>query len=376
MAGDDGQEKTEQPTGKRLADAHKRGQVPRSREMGTLFVLLSGVLALWAFAKPLGEAMKKVMQMSFTLTKDQVFAEDEMRRLFAFNIDVVAIPLLSICVIVFVAAFIGNVAIGGFNFSQKAMTPTFSKLNPLSGIKRMFSLNSLVELIKSILKVSFISFFCYSMLSGKVNQIFALSFSDPLVAIYHAISLLFHFMLVIVLAMLPIVLIDAPYQLWHYKQQLRMTKQEVKDEFKEQEGNPQIKSKIRHMQFEMAARRMMGNVPKADVVVTNPTHYAVALSYDPEGSLAPVVVAKGVDEIAAKIKEIAYEYDVPVLALPPLARSLYYTTDLDREIPRGLFKAVAQVLAFVLGMKNFKEGKGRRPRDLDPNLPIPDELRF
>ena len=184
-------------------------------------------------------------------------------------------------------------------------------------------------------------------------------------------------MLFIVCAMVPIIMLDVPFQIWQYRQQLRMTKQELKDEMKETEGNPQIKSRMRRMQYEMAARRMMAKVPTADVVVTNPTHYAVALSYDPEGELAPIVVAKGVDEVAEKIKEIAREYGIPVLQLPPLARSLYYTTDLDHEIPRGLFQAVAQVLAWVLGTKAYNEGRNpNKPRDLDPNVPIPDELRF
>jgi flagellar biosynthetic protein FlhB len=189
--------------------------------------------------------------------------------------------------------------------------------------------------------------------------------------------LLLQFMIIVVCAMLPIVLIDVPYQKWHYLKQLRMTKQEVKDEYKNTEGNPQIKGKIRQLQYQMAARRMMAKVPQADVVVTNPTHFAVALSYDPDGALAPVVVAKGVDEVAEKIKEIARETNIPVIPIPPLARSLYYTTELDNEIPRGLFKAVAQVLAWVMGMKAFKEGKSQqRPRDLDMNPEIPDELRF
>ena len=184
-------------------------------------------------------------------------------------------------------------------------------------------------------------------------------------------------MVIIVCSLCPIVLLDVPYQKWNYIKQLRMSKQEIKDELKDTEGNPQIKGKIKQLQYQMAARRMMKKVPEADVVVTNPTHYAVALKYDPNGTTAPLVVAKGVDEIAEKIKEIARESEVPVIPLPPLARSLYYTTDLDCEIPRGLFKAVAQVLAWVMGMKSFKEGKSKqRPRDLDMNLPIPDELKF
>lgn len=317
------------------------------------------------------------MEHSFSLSREQVFDLYEMGRVFYQNLFAIAIPLLVICGIMLIAAFFGNIMIGGMNFSTEAMMPKFDKLNPLNGIKRIFSLNSVVELIKSIAKVLCIGLICYFLLSGRINQILRLSYIDIFSAVRDAFSILFWFMLIIVCAMIPIVLIDVPFQMWHYKHQLRMTKQEVKDEYKDIEGNPEIKGRIRKMQYQMAARRMMAKVPTADVVVTNPTHYAVALSYDPNGTTAPLVVAKGVDEVAEKIKDIARECAVPVIPLPPLARSLYYTTELDHEIPRGLFKAVAQVLAWVLGMKAYKEGKSQqRPRDLDPDLPIPDELRF
>lgn len=376
MAADDG-EKTEQPTGKKLSDAKKRGQLPRSREAGTLFVLLSGVIALWAVSSLLGRGMRDVMVNSFQLTRDQLFTIDEMARIFRQDLGAIAIPVIALALIVFICALAGNILLGGFNFSGQAATPKFSKLNPLSGVKRIISLNSLIELIKGIAKVAFIGAFCYLVLSGAAGTIMKLSYINPMEGIHQAITLLFHYMLIIVCSMIPIVLIDVPFQKWNYTRQLRMTKQEVKDEFKETEGNPQIKNKIRQKQFQLASRRMMENVPKADVVVTNPTHYAVALKYDPKGALAPQVTAKGVDDIAEIIKRIARETDVPVIPIPPLARSLYYTTDLDHEIPRGLFKAVAQVLAWVMGMKAFKEGKSKvRPRDLDTDLPIPEELRF
>lgn len=373
----DSGEKTEEPTGKKIQDARKKGQVPRSREAGTLFVLLSGVIAIWIFSSSLGIGVRNIMLRSFSLTREEIFAKEEMFAIFSFGVMQIAIPLICITAIMLLFAVIGNIMLGGFNFSQEAMMPKFSKLSPLKGIARIFSLNSVIELIKSILKVTFIGAFCYFILKSKLDKILSLSFINPLSAIYEAINLLYVCMLIIVLAMVPIVMIDVPFQIWNYKKQLRMTKQEIKDEYKEQEGNPQIKSKIRQMQYQVAARRMMQDVPTADVVVTNPTHYAVALKYDPDGPEAPIVVAKGIDEIAMKIKEIAYETNVPVLELPPLARSLYFTTDLKAEIPRGLFQAVAQVLAWVLGMKNFKEGKTpNKPRDLERNLPIPDELRF
>lgn len=376
MAESDGQEKTEQPTSKRLSDARKKGQIPRSREAGTLFVLLSGVIALYVLAPFIGKGFVGVFNTSLQLTRDQVFTIDEMKRVFLTDLMLVAIPLFTACMIMLIFALIGSIFLGGISFSQEAMMPKFSKLNPLAGLKRMISLNSLVELVKSIAKVTFIATLSYFIIKAYTPDILSLSYIDVNSAISKAINLLFILMLVIVCAMVPIVLIDVPFQIWNYHKQLRMSKQEIKDEYKEVEGNPQIKNRIRRMQYEMASRRMMSNVPEADVVVTNPTHYAVALSYDPNGSLAPVVVAKGIDEVAEKIKEIAREYDIPVLTLPPLARSIYYTTDLDKEIPKGLFKAVAQVLAYVLGMKAFKEGKSPKPRDLDSNLPIPDELQF
>lgn len=373
----DNDEKTEQPTGKKLSDARNKGQVPRSKEAATFIVLLAGVLSLWAFAGMLGKSIRQIMNNSFNLTRDQIFYEDEIRRLFVANVTEIALPILCISVILFFCGIWGNIFVGGFNFSHEAYQPKFDKLNPINGIGRIFSLNSLVELLKGILKVAFIGAFCYFALSGRISEVLTLSYLDPIGAIRRAMILLLQFMIIVVCAMLPIVLIDVPYQKWHYLKQLRMTKQEVKDEYKNTEGNPQIKGKIKQLQFQMAARRMMAKVPAADVVVTNPNHYAVALSYDPNGTLAPVVVAKGVDEIAEKIKEIARETNVPVIPIPPLARSLYYTTELDTEIPRGLFKAVAQVLAWVMGMKAFKEGKSQqRPRDLDMNPYIPDELRF
>lgn len=373
----DGQEKTEEPTGKRISDARKKGQLPRSREAGTFFVLLSGVLSIWLMSSFLGKGMTAMMKNSFELTREQAFDLTELARVFYQNIFLVAIPLIVICGIMLIAAFFGNIMIGGMNFSSEAIMPKFDKLNPLNGIKRMVSLNALIELIKSIAKVSCIGIICYWLLSSRINEILRLSYIDPYSAVHDAFVILFWFMLIIVCAMIPIIMIDVPFQFWNYRQQLRMTKQELKDELKDTEGNPQIKSRIKRLQYEMAARRMMSKVPKADVVVTNPTHYAVALSYDPDGQLAPLVVAKGVDEVAEKIKEIAREYNIPILQLPPLARSLYYTTDLDHEIPRGLFQAVAQVLAWVLGVKAYKNGKSPNPpRDLDTNLPIPDELKF
>ena len=377
MAESEGQEKTEDPTSKRLRDARTKGQIPRSRESGTFFVLMSGVIGLFVIAPYLGLGMKEAFQVTSSLTREQAFDINEMSRVFVQAFSSIGIPLLFLCLFTFLSALIGNIFLGGLNFSTQALMPKFNKLNPISGFKRMFSLNSLMELTKSLLKVICIGSICYLMVSTHLNEIMRLSYINPAEAAAEAMMTLFFFMVVIVCAMIPIVLIDIPWQIHHYREQLKMTKQEVKDEYKDIEGNPQIKSRIRRMQYEMASRRMMSDVPKADVVVTNPTHYAVALRYDPLSPLAPVVVAKGVEEIAEKIKEIAYAYEIPVMQLPPLARSLYFTTQIGHEIPKGLFKAVAQVLAYVMGMRSYREGRSKRPpREIDRNLPIPEELRF
>ena len=346
----DNDDKTEQPTGKKISDARNKVQVPRSKEAGTFFVLIGGVLSIWAFSSLLGSGLRQIIMNSFSLTRDQIYSVDEFRRIFVQNILSIGIPIIGIALCVFVLAIIGNIMIGGYNFSKEALKPKFNKLNPVTGIGRIFSLNSIIELVKGIFKVVFIASFCYFALSGRIHEVMGLSYIDPHAGIKRAISLLFQFMVIVVCAMIPIIMIDVPYQKWHYLKQLRMSKQEVKDEYKDTEGNPQIKGKIKQLQFQMAARRMMQDVPTADVVVTNPTHFAVAIKYDPDGETAPLVVAKGVDEIAEKIKEIARESDVPVIPIPPLARSLYYTTDLNKEIPRGLFKAVASLLAWVMGM--------------------------
>lgn len=376
MAGSDGGEKTEQPTGKKLKDARNRGHVPRSKETGTLFVLLAGVLGLFALSSLFADGLRDMMFLSCSLSREQIFHEDQMLRVFIQCVLALMPPIAGLAIIIMVFGLFGNTFLGGVNFTSRALGFKTSKFNPVNGIKRIFSLNSLMELVKGIAKVLCIGFFCYFAISWGAPLLMSLSYMDTMTAIKQGFWLLFWMALLIVCAMIPIVLIDAPFQKWNYIRQLRMTKQEIKDEYKETEGNPQVKRKIRRMQYSMAARRMMQKVPKADVVVTNPDHYAVALSYNPLGLKAPVVVAKGVDEIAEIIKDIARRCNVPIVPAPPLARSLFYTTELDHEIPRGLFKAVAQVLAWVMGMKAYKEGKGNRPRDLNKNLPIPPELRF
>lgn len=376
MAENDGQEKTEEPTDKRLSDSRKKGQVPRSREMGTLAVLLSGVIGLWLFSPFFMDAFKEIFQIGFVVERKDIFSPDFMMHSLLSSIGIMALPVAMLGLFVIFCALIGNIMIGGYNFSMQVIAPKFNKISPLTGLKRIFGINSVVELIKSILKVLFVGSIAYALISASLSHILQLpSYKFP-DCIFDALHLILYITIGIICALIPIAGIDSWFQKWHTHEQLKMTKQEVKDEMKDTEGKPEVKSRIRRLQIEMATRHMMQEVPKADVVVTNPTHYAVALRYDQfKPHAAPVVVAKGVDQIALKIREIAESNNVVIIEAPPLARAIYYSTDLDRTIPEGLFSAVAQVLAYVFQLKMYKARRGLAPRPLAKDLPIPEELQ-
>lgn len=376
MAEADGQEKTEAPTGRKLDEARNKGQIPRSKEMGTAVVLLTSLVGLFVISRPLGEALQAIFIRNFTLNRQDIFDPWTMIQFLVADIQSLAFPLLSLFFIVVVAAIIGNLLLGGANFSGEAMLPKLSKLSPIAGLKRMFGVQSLVELIKSIAKVAFIGLLSWSWVMGQLPHILELGQRQLPFAIFDALELCWWAALMICCALLPIVAIDIPFQIWNHTRQLRMTKQEIKDEHKNSEGKPEVKGRIRRLQYEMANRRMMAEVPKADVVVTNPTHYAVALKYDRLNGKAPVVIAKGGDEIAMKIREIATAYNISIVASPTLARSIYYTTKLDGEIPEGLFVAVAQVLAYVYQLQAFRQGRGQAPKKLADDLPIPSQFRY
>ncbi|PSJ46255.1 flagellar biosynthesis protein FlhB [Zobellella endophytica] len=376
MAESDGQERTEQPTEQRLRQAREKGQIPRSKELGTAAVLLSAAAGLLMISGPLGRAMSRVFEQNFRLERAAVFDPEAMMVALRDSVLSLMWPLLGLFALVLVAALVGNTLLGGFNFSTQAMMPKLSRMSPLAGIKRMFGLQALVELLKSIAKVVFIATFAVWLLWGQFDHILQLSDHTLPAAMVSALELLLWMGLLLCLALLPIVAIDVPFQRWNHNRQLKMTLQEVKDEYKNTEGKPEVKGRIRRLQQEMANRRMMAEVPTADVVVVNPSHYSVALRYDKDkpGS-APVVVAKGLDEIAFKIREIAREYQVPVISSPALARAIYHSTRLDKEIPDGLFVAVAQVLAYVFQLNAWRKGQGRKPVPLKDELPIPDEYR-
>ena len=237
-------------------------------------------------------------------------------------------------------------------------------------------MQSVVELLKSILKVAVVCGCAYILLNIYFPDIMALSLMTAPMDIETAMDLLAWMFFGLCASTILVAAVDAPYQKWHHMQQMLMSKQEVKDEYKNTEGNPEVKGRIRSMQMQMSRRRMMQEVPKADVVVTNPTHYAVALKYEHGKQRAPVVVAKGVDDVAMFIRQIADANGVPIIRSPALARSVYHTTDLDHPIPEQLFSAVAQVLAYVYQLKNYKKGKASKPKPLARELPIPDEFKY
>ncbi|MGX5835696.1 flagellar biosynthesis protein FlhB [Aeromonas piscicola] len=373
---DTDQERTEQPTGKRLQQAREKGQIARSKELGTASVLLAAVFGLLMVKESLAGAMVKILTIGFTLDRDQAFDPNAMGAMVPALLRELLHPLGLLFMLVAIAAFIGNTLMGGMNFSSEAMLPKWSKLSPLNGLKRMFGVQSLVELIKSIAKVVFITLFAWWMLSSQFNHLLNLSLEGYPGGIIDALDLLLWMLIILCCALIPIVAIDVPFQQWNHMRQLKMTKQEVKDEFKDSEGKPEVKGRIRRLQMEMAMRRMMGDVPKADVVITNPTHYSVALKYDTaKPGAAPKVVAKGTDEIAMKIREIAREYEIPIMPSPGLTRAIFHSTEIGHEIPEGLFAAVAQVLAYVYQLKKFRRGRGRRPNPLATELPIPPEFR-
>ena len=376
MAESDGQEKTEQPTEQRLRQAREKGQIPRSKELGTAAVLLSGALGLMMVGDGLGYAMSQVFTRNFSIDRAALFDPQTMLPALSDSLLGLMWPLLGLFAIVLVAALVGNSLLGGVNFSSQAMMPKLDKMSPAKGLKRMFGVQAMVELLKSVAKVLFIATLSISVLWGQFDNILRLSNETLPMAMVDAIELVLRMGLLLCMALLPIVAIDVPFQIWNHTRQLKMTLQEIKDEYKNSEGKPEVKGRIRRLQQEMANRRMMGEVPEADVVVVNPTHFSVALRYDKfSPGAAPKVVAKGQDEIALKIREIAREYEVPVISSPALTRAIYFSTKLDGEIPEGLFVAVAQVLAYVFQLNNWRKGQGNKPIPLKEDLPIPDEFK-
>ncbi|EHD2240505.1 flagellar biosynthesis protein FlhB [Vibrio vulnificus] len=375
MAESDGQERTEEATPRRLQQAREKGQVARSKELASVSVLVIGAVSLMWFGESLARALFKAMGRLFSLSREEIFDPSKLFDIASGALSALLLPLLLILFALFVAAAIGSAGVGGISFSVEAATPKLSKMNPLSGIKRMFGLQSWVELIKSILKVALVTGVAIYLIQASQEDLIQLSLDVYPQNIFHALDILLNFVLLISCSLLIVVAIDIPFQIWQHADQLKMTKQEVKDEYKDTEGKPEVKGRIRMLQREAAQRRMMADVPTADVIVTNPEHFSVALRYKQNSDRAPVVVAKGTDHMAMKIREVAREHDISIVPAPPLARAIYYSTELEQQIPDGLFTAVAQILAYVFQLKQYRKRGGHRPKLKDYDLPIPPDLR-
>tara|TARA_Y100000748_G_scaffold292051_1_gene280153 strand:- start:3996 stop:5126 length:1131 start_codon:yes stop_codon:yes gene_type:complete len=369
-----GQERTEEPTGKRLKESRDKGQVARSRELNTLAVVMVAAIGLLMLGPAMAQKLMNIMSFNFSIEREALYSNDSMGlHLFASvgeGLEVLG-PLFFLLL---VASIVGPVMLGGWLFSVSSLAPKFERMNPLAGLKRMFSLKALVELLKALGKFLVVLGAALLVLHLRTEDLLSMGQESLHAAVVHCAWVLGSSLLTLSASLILIAAVDVPFQLWDHKQKLRMTKQEVKDEFKDSEGKPEVKGRIRQLQREMAERRMMGKVPQADVVITNPTHFAVALKYDPLSTGAPVLLAKGADLVAQRIREVAGEHQIVVLESPPLARAVYYSTELDREIPAGLYLAVAQVLAYVFQLRQFRAGQGKRPGPM-PEPPIPDDLK-
>lgn len=367
----DGTEKSEEPTEKKIREAREKGQIPRSRELTSLAMTLGAAIFLMFYG---GQMMQDFSKIGIDgLSFDRVHAFDEKmlwNRVLGMVVDAIflTLPFLFLMILIAITA---PALLGGWNFSSQAMAPKLSKLNPISGIKRMFSLNALMELLKAFGKFALVSAVAIYFLYVSYYEVLGLGTEPLKLALAHAGEIIVEAFIFVSLSLIVIAAIDVPFQVHQHTEQLKMTKQEVKEEFKNTEGNPEIKGRIRQMQRQMSQQRMMQSVPEADVVVTNPTHYAVALKYDPESMAEPVVLALGVDFIAAQIRTLAKEHDVPLVEAPPLARALYYNAEIDQPIPYELFRSVALVLSYVY---QLKEGKSVKATDFS-DIAIPEGMK-
>ncbi|MGO2233337.1 MAG: flagellar biosynthesis protein FlhB [Marinomonas sp.] len=371
---EDGSEKTESASSKKLQDARNKGNLPRSKDLSSALLLIVAAATIYGTGTLLVRDLAVLFDFNFLVERADVF--DLSRMVFHLYESVVAMmdSMVLLMAVLAVAGIVGSIALGGLNFSWEPLTPKLSKMSPIAGLKRMFSVQSLVELFKSIAKVTLVGIVSVLVVNYFLPETLGLTFQSIELAIAHGIDIVIWSFVFVSLALALIAAIDVPFQVWSHKEKLKMTKQEVKDEYKQQEGDPLVRGRIRQMQRQAAMNRMMSDVPSADVIITNPTHFSVALKYDQAGGAAPVLLAKGGDFIALKIREVGNHYDIPVIQSPALARAIYHHTEIGDEIPQGLFKVVAQLLAYVYQLRNARMG-ALRPETM-PNLDVPDEFQW
>lgn len=372
--GDSSEERTEEATPRRQEEARRKGQVARSRDLTMTLALIAGTASLILFSSGLLRAFQAIATSNLKLAREEIFDTHALGIHLGQAIWTGMGAIVGPLTVMFVATIFGSILIGGFLFSWEALIPQWERMNPLSGMKRMFSLRALLELLKAVLKFVLVGICCILILRSRRGEIMGLADEAVPAVFFHVTRLVGYAFVWMSASLVLVALIDAPAQWFTFMKELRMTRQELKEEYKDTEGKPEVKARLRQMQRKMAEARMMAKIPKADVVITNPTHYAVALKYEADKDGAPILVAKGADHMAMQIRKIATEHQVTIVEAPPLARSIYHTTDLDREIPTGLYMAVAQILAWLHQLKRFKGGRGRHPGCI-PEVDIPDDLR-
>ena len=373
MAEESDLEKTEPASPRRLEKAREEGQVARSRELGTFVMLATGLGCLWASSGLMADHLGSALRSSLQFERASAFDASRMMAHAGSTIVYALQALVPLLAAMMVAALVAPMLLGGWLLSGKSLLPKLSKLNPVAGLGRMFSTETLAELIKTLVKSLLVGSLAWWVISRNLPVIMGLMGEPVHEALAHTLHLVARTCAVIIGSLLLVAAIDVPYQLWSHHKKLRMSREDLRQEQKESDGDPRVKAQIRRQQQQMAKRRMMAEVPKADIIVTNPTHFAVALKYSDSDMRAPRVIAKGTDLVAMRIRELAREHHIPVLEAPPLTRALYRHTRLDAEIPVALYAAVAEVLAWAYQLHRQATQGGALP-PIPKNLPVPEAL--
>lgn len=375
MASEDNDDKTESPTAQRLQKAREEGQIPRSKELTSVLIMLVGVCILWFGGASFGQRLTMVLSSGLRFDHKIISDQNLILGQIIIMLKTALIGMLPLLVGVVIIALVAPVMLGGLVFSTKTLAFKFSKLNPISGIGRLFSAQVGAELVKALMKALLMGGVAGLFLWHHWPDMMRLMSESPLTAMASAMNLAGLCALLVSLSIIPMVGFDVFWQIYSHLKKLRMSRQDIRDEFKQSEGDPHVKGRIRQMQRSAARRRMMADVPKADVIVTNPTHYSVALQYDENKMSAPKVIAKGAGAVALRIRELGTENRVPILEAPPLARALYRHAEIGQQIPGQLYAAVAEVLAWVWQLKRWRLSGGQRPVKPE-NLPVPEALDF
>ena len=363
-----GGERTEEPSQRRLQEARERGQIPRSRELTNFATMVGGSATLVAIGSSLSTHLSQMMRSGLSIDARDLGDTHSMIAALTHAALIATTALLPVFGALIALVLLASVILGGWNFSPNALAPDFSRLSPLAGVKRLFGLHGVSELGKALLKLLVVGGVCFAIVSWVFGDVLSLARMAPRAAVGRGVTLLGWAFVWLCASLALVAMVDVPLQLFQFKRQLRMTRQELRDESKELDGRPETKQRIRQMQQMLARRRMLHKVPTADVVLVNPTHFAVALKYDPKKMRAPRMLAKGADLVAANIRRIAEEHRVPIFESPKLARALYRSTDLDKEIPTGLYMAVAQVLSYIFRIKTLNPTLAARLVRPDPKI--------